>query len=202
MRGIIIIYRNLMNSVTKLKGVKQYLPDRGQILQIVLISIWVLFQYGQGNELYALFMILFFFALSVYRSRNFTLIITSVLVIILFKMPVLDSWIEIREANLATFHSFKPSISRLLTPDSGRDVLPTTVQQMLSLLQENKITEYRLSDTFEQDPLIQQRIIESAWPAKKNAASPYLLCSIGEFKNMTACIDIVREKDVILVYCP
>lgn len=191
-----------MNSVTRAGKARQYLPDRGQILQTILLSVWVLFQYRQGNELYALFMIPFFFVLSIPRLKAFTLIFASVFVIILFKTPVLETWIEIRETNLGAFHSFKPSIFKVLTPNSGRDVLPMNVQKMLLLLEENNITKYRLSNKFEQNPLIHQRIVESAWPVKKDATSPYLLCSIEEFRNMTACIEVARKEDVLLVYCP
>lgn len=176
--------------------------NRKGLVQIFLLGAWAIFQYSRGNELYAVVIILLFVVLSIPRLQNFTLIAVLVLVIILFKTSIMDTWIEIREYNLNTFQTFKPSMSKLFTPDSGRDVLPAPVQQMLSILLEKKITEYRLSNAFEQDPQINQRIIESAWPAKKDSASPYLLCSSEEARDMADCFEVARREEVTLVYCP
>ena len=191
-----------MNFITKTGNIWRDLLDYGRIFQTILLSIWIVFQYRRGNELYALFVFLLFFILSISRSKNLTLIIAPVLLIVLFRTPVLDTWIEIRKSNLDTFRSFKPSMSRLFTPNSGRDVLPKDVQQMLALLEENNLAEYRLSTMFEQDPLIHQRIVESAWPVKKDAMSPYLLSSVEEFKSMTSCVEVARKENVVLGYCP
>jgi len=191
-----------MSTNIKEKIVEPGLSNRWQVVQIALLGIWVLFQYSRGNELYAIFMLFLFISLSIFHLKNFTIIAVSIFVIILFKTPVLDTWTEIKDSNLYTFQSFKPSISKLFTPDSGKDILPSDVRKMLSLLQENKITKYQLCNSFEFDPLINQRIVESAWPIRKEVTSRYLLCPTEEVKNMTACTEIARQKDVSLAYCP
>lgn len=172
------------------------------IIYFLLLTGWSLFQYTRGNELYAISIFLLFIVLAIPRLRSFALISAFVLVIILFKTPILDTWIEIRETNLLTFQSFKPSIARLFTPNSGRDTLPHDVQQMLSLLQENNITEYRLEISFEQDPLTYQRIVESAWPARQEAKSIHVLLPTSEITKLNNCVELDRRKDVALVSCP
>ena len=187
---------------TTQKNIRHHLPNREQILQIILLGIWVLFQYSRGNELYAIFMVFFFAALSIFRFKNFTLIAAAALVIILFKTPVINTWSEIKGSNLNTFQTFKPSISKLFTPDTGTEKLPNNVQRMLSLLHENNVVEYRLCDSLTQDPLTSQRIVESAWPIKQELESKYLLCPVEEIKNITGCDEIARLKDVSIAYCP
>lgn len=172
------------------------------VFNFLMLAGWSLFQYIRGNELYAICVFLLFIVLSIPRLRSFALIGAFVLVIILFKTPILDTWTEIRKTNLLTFQSFKPSIARIFSPNSGRDTLPGDVQQMLSLLQENNITEYRLAISFEKDPLTHQRIIESAWPVKLEARSIYVLLPTSEIANLSDCIEIDRRKDVALVSCP
>lgn len=172
------------------------------IVYFLLLTGWSLFQYSRGNELYAICISLLFIILSIPRLRSFALVSAFVLVIIFYKTPILDAWIEIRDTNLLTFQSFKPSIARLFTPNSGRDTLPDDVQQMLSLIQENNITEYRLAISFEQDPLTYQRIIKSAWPVKLESKSIYVLLPTSEIANLSGCIEVDRRKDVALVSCP
>lgn len=191
-----------MNVKFFVQTLKKRLSSPGGVVSFFLLGAWSIFQYIRGNELYAAYIVLLYLILLMPRPQNFALVAVSVLVIVLFKTPVLDAWIEIRDTNLRAFQSFKPSISRLFTPDSGREVLPSEVQQMLSLLQENKITGYRLANSIEQDPLISQRIVESAWPMKKEAASPYILYPIEEIADLTGCVEVAKGKDIALVRCP
>lgn len=191
-----------MTANTKRKNIRHDSPNREQILQTILLGVWVLFQFNRGNELYAVFMVFFFIILSFFRLKNFTLIAAAALVIVLFKTPVLNTWAEIRASNLDTFQTFKPSVLKLFTPDSGKEILPNDVKRMLSLLHENKIVEYRLCDSFAQDPLTSQRIVESAWPIKYELSSKYLLCPVEEIEIITGCNEIARLKDVSLAYCP
>lgn len=191
-----------MTTDTKRKNVKQSLPERWRIIKIILLGVWVLFQYRQGNELYAVFMIFFSAILSIIRLKNFILIATATLVIVLFKAPVLNTWTEIKASNLETFQTFKPSISKVFMPNSGNEILSNNVKRMLSLLHENGIAEYRICNSFREDPLTNQRIVESAWPIRLEPTSKYLLCPMEEIKTITGCNEIANLKDVSLAYCP
>ena len=171
------------------------------IVQLFLLVVWSLFEYNLGNELYVMLIILLLVILSIPRLQNFILIVVSILTIVLVRMPVLNTWIEIRESNINTFQSFKPSISQLFAPNSGRDALPRTVREMLSLLKEHQITEYRLSASFEADPFISQRIVESAWPIKKEPTSSYVFHPIQELNTLADCTEIDKRRDVALVFC-
>lgn len=189
-----------------IKSFIKVFPNRSRLfaylVQFCLLGTWALFQYTQGNELYAACIVLLFVVLSIPRLQSFMILGTFVVVIVLFKTPVLDTWIEIREINLQAFQSFKPSIARLLIPNSGRDALPKHVLQMLSLIEENDIPDYRLSDSYEQNPEINQRIVESAWPVKKEVSSEHLLLTVEDAKTLMGCIEVGKRKDVALVYCP
>jgi cell division protein FtsW (lipid II flippase) len=188
-----------MNTDSKDNHAKQRRQILKSIGSILLLAVWVVFQYRQGNELYAISLILLFAFISISRSKNFIIIAVAVLVLVLFKTPILETWIEIRDTNQATFRALKPSISRLFTPNSGKDTLPTDIQQMVSLLQENKVTEYRVPSSFSFET--NMRITEAAWPIRKNDTSPYLIYRNEENLDLTGCTTIDKRKDVSLVYC-
>lgn len=179
-----------------------HLFDRKRLLYIFMLGVWALFQYRQGNELYAIAIILLYALLSMPRFRNFTLVAACVLVILVFKMPTVETISEIKNTNLKAFQSFKPSLNTILTPNTGLEVLPKGARQMLELVKIHSVPDYRLSDSLLQDPLISQRIIESAWPIKMEITSRYLFLLTPEITNYPACDKIDRRDDIILAYCP
>jgi hypothetical protein len=177
------------------------LPPKLKLIgSIFLLAVWVLFQYRQGNELYSIFLVLLYSVIFISRSKNFIIIAVAVLVIVFFKTPVLETWLVIRDSNHSTFDSFKPAMSKLFTPYSGREILPNDIEQMVSLLQANKITEYRVPSSFSYET--NMRITEAAWPIRKNDTSPYLIFRTKEDLDLTGCTKIDKRKDVSLVYCP
>ncbi|MCJ7702124.1 MAG: hypothetical protein MUO62_11105 [Anaerolineales bacterium] len=124
-----------------------------------------------------------------------------VLIIILFKTPTIEAWTKLIQANISTAQHLKLSLSHIFSPNSGQEVLPVQVQQLLSLLQTHQISSYQLSNQLMQNPLIFQRTIESAWPTKMEGKSSYLLISFEEIKNYASCVQIDQREDVALVYC-
>lgn len=191
-----------MNINGKLTEIRKRLSTPGYILQILLLGSWAFFQYQRGNEFYAIFVLFLFLSMSVFRLRNFTLIAISVLAIILFKTPIFDTWVEVRDSNLSIsmLSSFRTSMSNLFALNSGKEALPVHVRRMVVLIEESKISDYRLCTTYEQEG--SQRIIESAWPVRKDASSKYVLCSLDEIQNMAGCTEIKERGDVGLAYCP
>lgn len=129
------------------------------------------------------------------------LIAGLVLIIILFKTPTIEAWTNLIQANISTVQHLKLSPSNIFSPNSGQEVLPVQVQQMLSLLQTHQIGSYQLSNQLMQNPLIFQRTIESAWPIKMEGKSSHFLIAIEEIKNYASCVQIDQREDVALVYC-
>ena len=68
----------------------------------------------------------------------------------------------------------------LITPNSGEQVLPRLVRDMLALLRQNDIKEYKVSAQISADSEVMQRIVESAFPRKMLISAPYLLARAGE----------------------
>ena len=185
-----------------IKALFLHFSAQKNFIQLILLSFWAIFQYVQGNKLYAVFIVLFFIVLVISRSSNFTIISASVLIIIMFKSPILETWVEIKQINLETFQPLRTSLNKLFAPNSGREALPNDVQQMLILIQENNLPSYRLSASFQNDELIKQRIVESAWPVKNEQSSKYLLSPVDEAEDIPACNEFDRTENVVLVHCP
>ena len=172
-----------------------------KMIGVFLLIIWTLTQFQAGNKLYAISLVLLFIIFSIPRLRNFTLIAGCVLLLLTFKTPLLETIIDIKTINLTTFSAFRPAVNKLFTPNSGREVLPGVVQQMLQLAETSSLPDYRLSSALSNDPLIQQRMVESAWPVKIEPTSNYLFLLATETTDNT-CSEIGRKGNIILAYCP
>jgi hypothetical protein len=108
---------------------------------------------------------------------------------------------KLKQSNLGTFQDLNSPLSNVLSPNSGQEVLPPRVLQMLNLLKSNNISGYDLSNYLVQDKLTYERIIESAWPIKLKRKSFQLLCSIEEINFYPNCEVIDQREDVALVRC-
>jgi len=174
---------------------------RKRLVIIFLLGAWALIQYSLGNKFYAIFIIVFFIILIVFRPPFFMLIAASVLVIALFNTTALDTLMELRQSNLSAVQNPKLPLTNIFSPNSGQEVLPDQVQEMLSLLHTHHIASYQISKPLEQDLRIYQRIIEAAWPIKYDGTSPYLFISLNDVIINPNCDVIDQRKDVALEYC-
>jgi len=172
-----------------------------RLVHLFLLGAWALAQYSLGNKFYGLFIIAFFLILVIARPPSFLLLAVSVLVIVLFNTPTIDTLAQLRLSNLSAGRHPRPFLTRVFSPNSGKEVLPIQVQQMLSLMQEHQISNYQLSNQLDSDPLIKQRIIESAWPIKMDSTSPYLFSSLEETITNPTCVVIDQKEDVTLADC-
>jgi hypothetical protein len=167
-----------------------------KIVYIFVLCLWLLFQYFLGNKFYAIFIFVFF--LIGLRQPYFMLVITATLIIVLFNTPILPTWMQLRQSNIIAISYIKEPLYKVLTPNSGQEVLPLEVQQMLDLLMARQLIDYQLSEELYSDPLIRQRIVEAAWPIKLTKTSPYVFRRVGtEF----TCKKIDIREDIELVYC-
>lgn len=89
----------------------------------------------------------------------------------------------------------------LAIPHAGEQVLPSAVQEMLALLRAHQLNSYRLSEKITKDPLINQRIVESAWPRRMSAESKFKFVFLTELDHSSPCREIDRRKEIALVFC-
>jgi len=164
-------------------------------------GIWALLQYQFGNKLYILFMVAILFTLTLLRRSQFTLVAVVVATIVFSKTPVPDTLTKLWLSNLVIIQNIKPSLANVFTPNSGQEVLSVRVRRIIALLQTNHITEYQFSKGLEQEGETKQRVIESAWPIRFNTSSRHFLYLTAEELN-PVCVEIDRNMDVVLAYCP
>ena len=122
------------------------------------------------------------------------------LVILLIFTPVIETLVKLKHSTVYALHNFTQLQSEIFRPDSGVEVLPSQVQEMLSLLHTHNITKYQLSAQLQQNCLILQRITESAWPIINESEAVYHLLLICEIEQGNTGIEIDRKKEVALVY--
>jgi len=175
--------------------------NKETLIQLVLLSAWVFFEYSLGNKFYAVFMIFFLLLLIAIRPPAFILVAVSVLVIVFFNTPIINTVTELKRSNLIAVSHIKPSLDKIFRPNTGEEVLPVQVQQMLSLLRSHHISSYQVVGQFTTDGLIMQRIVESAWPIKMETTSSYFFIALTEINNYPACKLIDQKEDVALAYC-
>lgn len=172
-------------------------------LKIVLIGLIVLIEWKLNNRIFALFIILFsILAQFIYNKRYFIFIGITFMIFFVFNTSTLDYLLMIKKADTPSFQHPKGVISTIFTPNSGREVLPKQVQNMLSLIESTHITEYKISNEIINNGENVQRIVESAWPVRLEESSPFIFITIDEEVNYDDCIRIDQIEDVILVNCP
>lgn len=101
---------------------------------------------------------------------------------------------------LASGEQARSALRDLVTPNSGEQVLPPLVRDMLALLRQRGIQEYALSPQISADPLLHQRIVESAFPRMMVSTAPYLLARVGEPLS-AKCNSVAVEKGIELAAC-
>jgi hypothetical protein len=182
---------------------KFHLPEEKSrwIALMLIFGLWAVLQYSLGNQFLALFGILFILVFIFYRPKYFKFFAAIVLGVAFISSHSIDTWANLFQTNLGAAQRLQFTVTNILNPNSGRDVLPGKVQQILSLLGKNHIPSYRLSDQLAQDESIYQRIIETAWPIKKDETSFYLFCSIEEIKDYPGCEVMDKRKEIALVFC-
>jgi len=172
------------------------------ILELFLVGLFAFIAWQLENRFFAIFIVLFFIvALYFKRRRYFELIIAAIIIFTLFNTLTLDSLLILTKSDLPSIQHPKAGLSDLFTPDSGQGVLPPKVLTMISILKENGIESYKLSEEFSNDVVIYQRIVEGAWPIRLEETSPFVLIASDEIVDYQDCMIIEEKEDVVLVNC-
>ena len=106
------------------------------------------------------------------------------------------------KTNLVKFlYDFKTVQNTIFSPNSGLNVLPIHALELSVILEKNpQIVEFSLSDSLQTDPYLYQRIIESNWPKKFVASSPFLFVKTSELSEFKSLKPLARGESVTLVY--
>lgn len=167
---------------------------------IGLVLGWAVLNYSVGGQVYALSILAFFAALSAVVRRHFLYVGLPALLVILLCTPVPATLTALVQFNRAAARQPYSRISAILTPNSGREVLPREVRHMMSLLQSRHLDTYRASDQIRGGPLW-QRLVEGLWPARPDPASPYKF-RLSTDQPDAPCSLVQQRENVILERCP
>ena len=178
-----------------------FIEKRSQLLNILLLFAWAFIQYKLGYRFNGLFLILFIAFLFFSRQQNSLLLIIPIIVALIFGTHLLDTLTDLRKTDSIVVQYHGETLKKIFTPNSGQEVLPTKVQEVLSLLSENKVNSYQLSNQIIQDSETYQRIIESVWPRELTDTSKYFVITPAEKQKYLACDEIDQREDILLVYC-
>jgi hypothetical protein len=88
----------------------------------------------------------------------------------------------------------------LVTPNSGEEVLPPLVREMLALLRKHDIFEYAISPEISAGGVLPQRLIESAFPKRMMPTAHYLL-ALAEEPLPPTCRRLDAEGGVEVAAC-
>jgi len=154
------------------------------------------------NRFYFFFIIPFFFViLLLERRRYFFLIIITSLVFLIFNTITIDNLVIIKKVNLSFFQHPKQVLKNFFSPKSGLEGYPAEVKSMVSLLDTYNISSFQLSDKYNGDIEIQQRIVGAAWPIQMENTSPFIFIGADEIQNYQFCEIIEIKEDVALADC-
>jgi hypothetical protein len=132
--------------------------------------------------------------------KEFSLIMIVIFYIFLTS-SALDGWLQMINSSLIFINGPRQVIKDLFTPNSGQEVFPNAVQEMLSIQQEIDFTDYRLSKSLSSNVGVIQRSVEALWPVKFEPDSQYIFCTVEELLNYPSCRTLKSKSEVSLVLC-
>jgi len=137
------------------------------------------------------------------KNKKIWAVILLVVFVILYKPPIVEAIGNLFRSAFYALTDIQPFQLNLKTPHAGEHVLPSAVQEMLTLLRAHHLNDYQISERIRiaENGLIHQRIIESAWPIRMNPKSDSKFIFISETDTTTNCMEIERKKEIALVFC-
>jgi hypothetical protein len=137
------------------------------------------------------------------RGKRICAAILLAAFVALYKPPIVEAIGNLFRSTYYALANIRSFQLNLKTPHAGEHILPTAVQEMLILLRTHHIEDYRISEqiAIAENGLVHQRIVESGWPAKLDLRSHNKLLFISEWDASPRCMEIGREKEIILVFC-
>ena len=138
-----------------------------------------------------------------WNRRKLGMAIFLAVFVILYRPPIGKSIENLLRSTFHAVRDFRSFYMNLETPNSGEQVLPAAVREMLALLRTHGLASYRVSEGImtSEGTLIYQRIVESAWPRRIDPKSRHEFRFVSE-PATSGCAEIERKREVALVLCP
>jgi hypothetical protein len=172
------------------------------ILKILLVGLFALIEWRLENRFFAIFIVLFYIVATIFQHLRYLDLITVITVIFyIINTSTLDSLTILKEITVPSVQHPKTVLTNLFTPDSGQEVLPIPVQNMLEMLHKHMLENYKLSPEFSINAEIMQRMVEAAWPIKLEMDSPFIFINTDETDQYQDCVIIDDSEDLTLVDC-
>ncbi len=172
------------------------------VVTFFLLSGWAAINYSHGHRFYALFIIGFYLVSLLLPKPSFTLVLVSVVAYVFLSSVSFSAFTQVRKTVELAMENPSQPLNNLLLPHTGLEVLPEPVLQMLDMINEHELTNYRLSPKYNENYRIVQRIIESAWPLRMTEQAANVFTMIDETGDFSACKLIDQSEEVALVNCP
>ncbi|PKO02594.1 MAG: hypothetical protein CVU43_07190 [Chloroflexi bacterium HGW-Chloroflexi-5] len=172
------------------------------ILEFLLVLVFAYVEWRFKHRFYALFIIVFFVFTHIFKDRDHKdLIIPILIIFLIFNTLAFDSLLLFRRIDVPSIQHPKSYLKNLFTADTGLEVLPDSVQTMLTMMHAANIENYYLSPDYYGDGEIMQRIVESAWPIKLEESSQYIFISDQDNDLYQDCSFVANMKEINLVKC-
>lgn len=168
---------------------------------LILVAIWTFINF-RLKIFFPIILLTVFCLILWFNTRPNTLVVAIPIffVIVVFTQSIL-AWNNIKITNLRLANNFRSSITNLMTPGSGTEILPEPVLQIHELMDSYNITSYRLTEKISEDALVYQRTIDSTWPKTENPDAAYIFGFIGDIAHYGGCSIIEKRQDVELGIC-
>lgn len=172
------------------------------ILELFLVLLFAYVEWRFKHRFYALFIIIFFVFTHIFNDRDHKdLIIPILIIFLIFNTLAFDSLLLFRRIDVPSIQHPKSYLKNLFTADTGLEVLPDSVQTMLTMMHAANIENYYLSPGYYGDGEIMQRIVESAWPIKLEESSQYIFITDKDNDLYQDCSIVANMKEINLVKC-
>ncbi|MPM13790.1 hypothetical protein SDC9_60149 [bioreactor metagenome] len=150
------------------------------------------------------FVLIFLFCLILvllFRKKSLKLLFIPITVLFLLSAGMNQAFSALVDTSQElVFHS-QESIKTYLIPNSGIEVLPDEVQQVIHLAGKNHLKSFSLSEKFRQDETLYQRVSESVWPKRIYDQSLYKMILKEELIHYAGCSLIDEDQKVLLINC-
>jgi hypothetical protein len=131
--------------------------------------------------------------------KTFLVVLVFIITLVLFN-SIEGTFRDLFQTTLRTVKNLNQFNQNLDTPQAGEDILPLSVQEMLTLLRTHDLNSYQLSSGIAADVWAYMQIIATAWPRKFESSAKDRFFLISE-PIPSNCTLKAKKKEVSLVHC-
>jgi hypothetical protein len=126
-----------------------------------------------------------------------------IIFVIFYRPPILKTVGHLFYATVEVLQNMKEFNRNLNASHAGETILPTSVQEMLSLLRKHDVGSFQITEHIRTSDhgFIYQRLVESAWPRKISETSKIKITFISDIHSLVNCEPLECGREVALVLC-